>query len=102
MRPLAALLWHQTEEWVWPGGFLPWVNREVLGADRDEFPLDRRLGLVIKVVVGWGSGLIAAAGPRGGGASAFLCTINLGNIGLRVSWAVRHQRYDPGVITAVL
>ncbi|HEX5145641.1 MAG TPA: hypothetical protein VFV85_01355, partial [Conexibacter sp.] len=24
--PLPALLWHQTEEWVWPGGFLPWMN----------------------------------------------------------------------------
>ena len=28
VRPLAALLWHQTEEWVWPGGFLPWMNCE--------------------------------------------------------------------------
>ena len=32
LRPLAALLWHQTEEWVCPGGFLPWINREVLGS----------------------------------------------------------------------
>lgn len=37
LRPLAALLWHQTEEWVWPGSFLPWINREVLGSGEDEF-----------------------------------------------------------------
>lgn len=102
LRPLAALLWHQTEEWVWPGGFLPWINREVLGADEDEFPLDRRLGVVINVVVGWGASLIAAAGPRGAAPGAFLYTSNVGNVGLHLSWAVRHRRYDPGVITAVV
>jgi hypothetical protein len=50
VRPLAALLWHQAEEWVWPGGFLPWMNREVIGSDDDELPLDRRIGFVINVV----------------------------------------------------
>jgi hypothetical protein len=54
LRPLAALLWHQTEEWVWPGSFLPWINREVLGSDEDELPIDRRIGLIINVVFGWG------------------------------------------------
>lgn len=102
LRPLAALLWHQTEEWVWPGGFLPWINREVLGADHDEFPLDRGLGFVINVVVGWGSSLSASAGSRGAAPGAFLYVMNLGNVGLHVSWAVRHRRYDPGVVTAVV
>ena len=44
---LPALLWHQTEEWVWPGGFLPFFNREVLGGRSDEFPITRRLGFLI-------------------------------------------------------
>jgi len=61
LRPLAALLWHQTEEWVWPGSFLPWVNREVLGSDEDEFPIDRRLAFIIDVPLGWG-GSVAAPG----------------------------------------
>jgi hypothetical protein len=72
------------------------------GADHDEFPLDRRLGFVINVVVGWGSSLLAVAGPRGAVAGAFLYTSNVGNVGLHLSWAVRHRRYDPGVITAVV
>ena len=101
-RPLGALLWHQTEEWVSPGGFLPWINREVLGADHDEFPLDRRLGFVINVVVGWGSSLIAQPAPGGAAPGAFLYVSNLGNAGLHVSWAVRHRRYDRDVTTAVV
>lgn len=102
VRPLAALLWHQTEEWVWPGGFLPWINREVLDSDQDEFPLDRTVGFVINVVIGWGSSLAAAAGPRAAAPAALLYTSHLGNAALHLSWAARHQRYDPGAVTAVL
>jgi hypothetical protein len=101
LRPLAALLWHQTEEWVWPDGFLPWMNRSVLGSDHDEFPLDRRLGLVINVGFGWGSCLATLAGPRAAPAAALLYVSNLGNFGLHVGWAVRHRRYDPGSVTAI-
>ena len=64
LRSLAAMLWHQTEEWVWPGSFLPWINREVLGSGEDEFPVDRR------VAVGLNRGLVAdpAASRRSLGA----------------------------------
>jgi hypothetical protein len=101
LRPLAALLWHQTEEWVWPDGFLPWMNREVLGSDQDEFPLDRYLGLIINVGFGWGSCLATLAGPRAAPAAALLYVSNVGNFALHVGWAVRHRRYDPGSITAI-
>jgi hypothetical protein len=101
LRALAALLWHQTEEWVWPDGFLPWMNRKVLGSDEDEFPLDRRLGLVINVGFGWGSCLAPLAGPRAAPAAALLYVSNLGNFALHVGWAVRHRRYDPGGVTAI-
>jgi Protein of unknown function with HXXEE motif len=101
LRPLAALLWHQTEEWVWPGSFLPWINREVLGSSEDEFPIDRRLGFVINVVFGWGLSVASMAGPSAAGPAALLYASHLGNVGLHLSWAVRHRRYDPGSITAV-
>ena len=103
LRPWSALLWHQTEEWVWPGGFLPWINREVLGSTHDEFPLDPTLGLAINAGMGWGSSLAAAAGPgpRTAAPAALLYASNIGNLALHVSWAVRHRRYDPGLITAV-
>ena len=101
LRPLAALLLHQTEEWVWPGGFLPWMNREVLGSGEDEFPLDRRLGLVINVGLGWGASLGTMTGRGAAAPSAFLYVSHLGNVALHVQWAVRHRRYDPGLLTAL-
>lgn len=99
-RPLAALLWHQTEEWVWPGSFLPWMNRQVLGSREDEFPLGRRAAFVINVVVGWGLSVASTRGERAAPA-ALLYASHLGNAGLHVTWAIRHRRYDPGVVTAV-
>jgi hypothetical protein len=102
LRPLAALLLHQTEEWVWPGGFLPWLNREVLDSGEDEFPLDRRMGLVINVGLGWGASLGTLAGRRAAAPSALLYVSHLGNVVLHLQWALRHRRYDPGLVTALL
>ncbi|WP_028063480.1 HXXEE domain-containing protein [Solirubrobacter soli] len=99
LRPLAALLAHQTEEWVWPGGFLPWINREVIGSDEDEFPLDRRVGFFVNVIFGWGTSLAAGAGSDV--AAGFLYTTHLGNAALHVGWAAEHRRYDPGTLTAI-
>lgn len=101
LRPLAALLWHQTEEWVWPGSFMPWINREVLGSDEDEFPIDRPVGFTINVVFGWGLSLATAAGPRAATPSTTLYVSHLGNAALHVGWAIRNRRYDPGIVTAI-
>jgi hypothetical protein len=35
---------HQTEEWVRPGGFLPFCNERLLGSDRPTWPLTERDG----------------------------------------------------------
>ena len=100
-RPMAALLWHQTEEWVWPGGFLPWINREVLESESDEFPIDRRAGFVINVGFGWGLSAIAAVAVKSPAPAAALYVSHLGNAGLHVGWAVKNRRRDPGLISAV-
>src|SRR5215218_5623436 len=99
--PGLALLWHQTEEWVWPGGFLPWINRSVLGGGADEHPITRRTGFVINVVLGWSLAVLA---PLARGRYPLLTTTNtgvlLGNIALHVGCAVRQRRYNPGLLTA--
>lgn len=97
----AALLWHETEEWVWPGGFLPWFNREVIGSDDDEFPITRRAGLVINVAIGW---TLTAAAARGGmrtpalGAGAL--AVNVANGAMHVAIAARERRWNPGTVTS--
>lgn len=102
LRPLAALFAHQTEEWVWPGGFLPWINQTVIGSDDPEFPIDRRAGFAINVGFGWGLSLTALAGPAGTVPLTALYVSHLGNAGLHIGWAVRNRRYDPGLVTSVV
>ncbi|MBJ7353758.1 MAG: HXXEE domain-containing protein [Thermoleophilaceae bacterium] len=99
-RPLAALLWHQTEEWVWPGGFLPWINRAVLDYPEDEFPLDRRTGFWVNVGFGWGLSALAFAAKDAPAPAAALYVSHLGNAGLHVGWAIKKRRRDPGLISA--
>jgi hypothetical protein len=59
---LVTLLLHQTEEYVWPGGFPRMVNRVMFGSDRpDRFPLNQRTAWIINVALGWSLYALAAA-----------------------------------------
>lgn len=102
LRPLAALLAHQTEEWVWPGGFLPWINREVLGGDEDEFPIDRTAGFLINVGFGWMLSLSTLAGPQAAAPQAMLYASHIGNAGMHIGWAALNRKPDPGLVTGAL
>lgn len=101
--PLAVLLVHQTEEWVWPGGFLPWINQTVLRSSTAEWPITRRLGFTVNVGLGWGVSALAAvaadSAPWVGGANTGLM---VGNIGMHCLAAARQRRYNPGLVTAVV
>lgn len=97
----AALLWHQTEEWFWPGGFLPWFNREVAGSDADEFPITRGNAFVINCVVGWGlMGAAAHAGMRRPSLAATALAFNAANGAMHVTIAARERRWNPGAVTS--
>jgi hypothetical protein len=100
--PLPALFWHQTEEWVVPGGFLPWLNRDVMGSDADEFPITRRLGLVINAGLGWGVGLAGALlARRAPWLGIAFVTTNVPNAGLHIGQALLQRRYNPGLATSI-
>src|SRR5690242_12130752 len=58
---LPILVSHQSEEWVRPGGFLPFCNERLLGSERPTWPLTERDGFHVNVTLGWGSALAAAA-----------------------------------------
>lgn len=100
---LPLLLSHQTEEWLWPGGFLPFTNQHVLGSDRPDWPLTKRDGFHLNVSLGWGS---AVAGlllwRRTPAPAAAALWLEVGNVVLHTGMALRQHRYNPGVMTAVI
>jgi hypothetical protein len=100
---LPILLSHQTEEWVWPGGFLPFANQQVLGSDKPDWPLTVRDGFHLNVSVGWTS---AIAGlllwRRTPAPAAAVLWLEGGNVALHTGLALRKRRYNPGVATAAI
>jgi hypothetical protein len=100
---LPILVSHQTEEWVRPGGFLPFCNRELLGSEEATWPLTERDGFHVNVTLGWGSAIAALAGwPQAPAVAAFGLWIEAGNALMHSGMAVRERRYNPGLATATL
>lgn len=100
---LPILVSHQTEEWVWPGGFLPFANQQVLGSDKPDWPLTPRDGFHLNVSVAWTS---AIAGlllwRRTPTPAATVLWLEVGNVALHTGMALRKRRYNPGVATAAI
>ncbi|HYP55985.1 MAG TPA: HXXEE domain-containing protein [Solirubrobacterales bacterium] len=97
------LVAHQTEEWVRPGGFLPFCNERLLGSGRPTWPLTEREGFHVNVTLGWGSAALAAATWRRSAApTAFVLWIEAGNALMHTAMALREHRYNPGLATASL
>jgi Protein of unknown function with HXXEE motif len=102
MLALPILLAHQTEEWVGPGGFLPFCNERLLGSDRPTWPLTERDGFHVNVTLGWGTAVAAAAlWRRSALPAAVVLWMEAGNTALHTGMAVRERRYNPGVLTGI-
>ena len=95
------LVSHQSEEWVWPGGFLPFCNTRLLGSDRPDWPLTERDGFHVNVTAGW---LSAVAGlalwRRTPVVAGGVLVMEAGNVLMHAVMAMRERRYNPGVVTA--
>ncbi len=99
---LPILFAHQTEEWVRPGGFLPFCNERLLGSHRPTWPLTERDGFHVNVTLGWGTAIAAAAlWRRSAMPAAVILWMEAGNTALHTGMAVRERRYNPGVVTGV-
>lgn len=100
---LPILLAHQTEEWVCPGGFLPFANQHVLGSDRPDWPLTERVAFHINVSMGWTSAIAALTLWRKTPAlAAAVMWLEVGNSAFHTGLALRTSSYNPGAATAAL
>ena len=100
---LPILVSHQTEEWVRPGGFLPFCNERLLGSEEPTWPLTERDGFHVNVSVGWAS---AVAGTvlwrRTPAVAAAVLWLEAGNALMHSAMALRERRYNPGLATGGL
>jgi Protein of unknown function with HXXEE motif len=102
MLALPILVAHQTEEWVRPGGFLPFCNERLLGSDEPTWPLTERDGFDVNVTLGWSTAIAAAAlWRRSALPAAVVLWMEAGNTALHAGMAVRERRYNPGVVTGI-
>jgi len=103
---LLTLFAHQVEEWRWPGWFPGMLNVVLFRSDDPwRFPLNVRSGLVVNVVVGWGSYLLAALfGERALWLAMATILVSLGNCVLHLIVIPIRGRipYNPGMATSLV
>jgi hypothetical protein len=96
------LVAHQTEEWVLPGGFLPFAN-DMLGSADPVYPLTERMGFWINVPLGWGTAIGGALlWRRSPALAAGVLGMELANAAMHGGMAVRRRAYNPGSLTGPL
>jgi hypothetical protein len=100
---LPILVSHQTEEWVWPGGFLPFCNQQLLGSPEPDWPLTERVGFHVNVSIGWTSALAGLLlWRRTPSVATAVLWIEAANAAMHAAMAVRQRRYNPGVTSVAL
>jgi hypothetical protein len=100
---LPILVSHQTEEWVRPGGFLPFCNERLLESTEPTWPLTEHDGFHVNVSVGWVSAVAGAAlWRRTPTVAAAVLWLEAGNALMHSAMALRERRYNPGLASGGL
>ena len=100
---LPALMLHQFEEYVFPGGFLSWFNREIFHSERDNFPFSPKAALIVNILLGWtGYALVGYIGLKQVWFVMPMMGFLFVNAWFHIVHSVSSTRYSPGTFTAVL
>lgn len=103
---LGSLFLHQVEEWRYPGYFPGMVNQTMFRSDLpDRYPLNANSGMIVNVLFGWGSYVLAALFWRQAFWLAFATMIvSIGNIiAHTLIFNIKGKTiYNPGLITSWL
>jgi len=103
---LGSLFLHQIEEWRFPGYFPGMVNRAMFASQApDRYPLNAQSGMVVNVVLGWGSYLLAALfWQQAIWLAIATMMVSLGNIVAHtiIFNAKGKTLYNPGLLTSWL
>ncbi len=100
---LPALMIHQAEEYLLPGGFAQWLNREVLRSGADDRPLTPQKVVLFNIIVGWPAMALAGwAGLRWPYISLPLTGIVFVNAWFHTVMLVVRRHCHPGAVTALL
>lgn len=100
---LPALMLHQFEEYVLPGGFLRWLNKDVFRSESDRSPISPTTAFVINIVIGWPIyALVGYVGLKQMWFVMPLMGILFVNAWFHITLSISTSRYSPGTFTAIL
>lgn len=99
---MVVYLLHQTEEYLLPGGFMRFFNHKMLGSPDDDWPLTKRVSLLINVPVIFLAYPVTAilATLFGYGIGVWLMYFSIINALSHMVMALRFRAYNPGTVVS--
>ncbi|MBU1919927.1 HXXEE domain-containing protein, partial [bacterium] len=100
---LPALMLHQAEEYVYPGGFREWLNRSVFHSEDSGQPLAKQAALIVNIPVLWI--LFAVTAYIGGDILWFslpVFSLLVVNAWFHIVMSVVYNDYVPGSYTSII
>lgn len=94
---------HQFEEYVFPGGFLPWFNKEVFRSGSETSPISPKFALILNIFVGWP--VFALVGFLGLDHTWYTMPamgILFVNAWFHIALSISSARYSPGTFTSIM
>lgn len=100
---LAALMLHQFEEYVYPGGFMDFFNSNIYNPNGIiKFRINDKGAFLVNVITGWGAYLVGAViGAKYPVYLMILLAINFVNGAAHTGALIKLRKYNPGFITGL-
>ena len=101
---IVVYLLHEFEEYILPGGFVPFFNHNILGSRQDYWPLNKKMSLWINIPIIYLAYPITAilATFYGYDFGLWLMYFSILNALGHVGMAARLKKYNPGFVVSLL
>lgn len=94
---------HQTEEFIWPGGYKEYMNQNVYYSEKGiEYLTDKKL-FWVNMLLGWIPFIVLGVlSFENIGCGVSLVVLTIMNVCVHVFHAIRQKEYNPGLIVAII
>lgn len=99
-----VLAFHQFEEYIFPGGFIKWMNKIILKSKYIDAPINTRNSFIPNVIIAWPVTIYFSIYPYENIwiTLGLILSIILSNALAHIFLSLKKRKYSPGLVTSII